>query len=148
MKVVALEKTTKTVTELAELAKEEPVVLTRAWPPVAAVRNLSGSDWESVSLASNPKFMALIEESHGPIEIREASAWKTSPRARPLDGHTPRTSKGHKKTTRARDRSVGHNRSVVAAPVNDLSRRAERIQAGRGPVSFSVLVGVPCCSEP
>jgi len=30
---------------------------------VVAVRDLSGSDWESVSLASNPKFMALIEES-------------------------------------------------------------------------------------
>jgi hypothetical protein len=63
MKVVALEKTTMTVAELAELAKEGPVVLTRAGHPVVAVKDLSGSDWESVSLASNPKFMALIEES-------------------------------------------------------------------------------------
>jgi|SRR5208337_13763 len=60
MKVVALEKTTMTI---AELAKEGPVVLTRAGQPVVAVKDLSGSDWESVSLASNPKFMALIEES-------------------------------------------------------------------------------------
>ena len=48
---------------VAELAKEGPVVLTRAGHPVVAVKDLSGSDWESVSLASNPKFMALIEES-------------------------------------------------------------------------------------
>jgi hypothetical protein len=30
---------------------------------VVSVKNVSGSDWESVSLASNPRFMALIEES-------------------------------------------------------------------------------------
>jgi hypothetical protein len=40
MKVVALEKTTMTVAELAELAKEGPVVLTRAGHPVVAVKDL------------------------------------------------------------------------------------------------------------
>jgi hypothetical protein len=63
MKVVALEKTTMTVTELVELVKEGPVVLTRDGQPVISVKDLSSSDWESVSLASNPQFMALIEES-------------------------------------------------------------------------------------
>jgi len=48
MKVVALEKTTMTVAELAELAKEGPVVLTRASRQVVTVCGLSGFDWESV----------------------------------------------------------------------------------------------------
>src|SRR5208337_3218224 len=59
MKLVALEKTTMTVAELAELAKEGPVVLTRAGRPVVAVKDLSGSDWESISLA-------FESEVHGP----------------------------------------------------------------------------------
>jgi hypothetical protein len=63
MKVVPLEQTTLTMTVLAELVKEGPVILTRDGQPLLAVKDVSGSDWESVSLASNPRFMALIEES-------------------------------------------------------------------------------------
>ena len=63
MKVVPLEQTTLTMTDLAELVKEGPVILTRDGQPLLAVKDVSGSDWESVSLASNPRFMALIEES-------------------------------------------------------------------------------------
>jgi hypothetical protein len=63
MKVVPVEKTDLTVGELAQLAKEGPVILTRKGKPLAAVRDLSGADWESVSLANNPQFAALIEES-------------------------------------------------------------------------------------
>ena len=63
MKVVPLEETTLTVPELAELVKNGPVILTRNGLPLLAVKDLSGSDWESVSLASNPRFIALIEES-------------------------------------------------------------------------------------
>ncbi len=63
MKVVPLERTTLTVPELADLVKEGPVILTRDGEPLVAVRDVSGSDWESVSLASDPRFTALIEES-------------------------------------------------------------------------------------
>ena len=48
MKVIALEKTMMTVAELAELAKEGPVGFTWAGHPVVAVKDLSGSDLESV----------------------------------------------------------------------------------------------------
>jgi hypothetical protein len=74
---VELEKTTLTVPDLAELAKKGPVILTRNGKPLAAVKDLSGSDWESISLANNPRFLALIEESrrsyreHGGIGIEE-----------------------------------------------------------------------------
>jgi len=45
------------------LAQAGTVIFTRRGKPVAALRNLSGSDWESVSLANNPQFQALIDES-------------------------------------------------------------------------------------
>jgi hypothetical protein len=63
MKVVPLEETTLTMSELAALAKEGLVIVTRNGQPMLAVKDVSGSDWESISLASNPRFMAIIEES-------------------------------------------------------------------------------------
>jgi hypothetical protein len=63
MKVLPLEETTLTVPDLAELVKEGPIVLTRNGQPWMTVKDVSGSDWESISLASNPRFMALIEQS-------------------------------------------------------------------------------------
>ncbi len=63
MKVLALEDTTLTVPDLAELVREGPVIVTRNGQPWMTVKDVSGSDWESVSLASNPRFMALIEQS-------------------------------------------------------------------------------------
>jgi hypothetical protein len=63
MKVVSLEEATLTVSQLADMVKDGPVILTRNGQPLLAVNDVSGSDWESVSLASNPQFLAIIEES-------------------------------------------------------------------------------------
>ena len=63
MKTVAVEDKTLTVEDLARLAEKEPIILTRKGQPLVAVKDLSGSDWESVSLANNPKFIAIIEDS-------------------------------------------------------------------------------------
>ena len=63
MKTIAVEETTLTAKELAALARKEIVVLTRKGNPLVAVKDLSGADWESISLANNPKFIALIEAS-------------------------------------------------------------------------------------
>jgi len=93
MKVVPLEGTTLTVPELVEMAKDEAVILTRDGQPLVAVRDVSGSDWESTALAHNPRFAAIIEESRrsyrerggiGLAELRreldlEAEADKTGP---------------------------------------------------------------------
>ncbi len=49
--------------QLEEMAKDGPVILTRNGQPLLAVQDVSGSDWESVSLASSPRFLALLEES-------------------------------------------------------------------------------------
>jgi hypothetical protein len=63
MKVLPIEGTTMSVLELAELAQHEAVILTRDGLPVVAVRDVSGSDWESASLASNARFQELINKS-------------------------------------------------------------------------------------
>ncbi len=63
MKVVPLEKTDLTLPDVAELAKGGTVILTRDGKPLAAIKDLSGSDWEAVALANNLQFRALIEES-------------------------------------------------------------------------------------
>ena len=63
MKVVPLEESRMTVPELVELAKCEAIILTRDGQPLVTVRDVSGCDWESASLANSPRFMALIEQS-------------------------------------------------------------------------------------
>lgn len=63
MKVVPLEGTTLTVPELVELARDEPVILTRDGRPLVAVRDVSDPDRDSASLAQNPRFRAIIERS-------------------------------------------------------------------------------------
>jgi hypothetical protein len=45
------------------MAREETIILTRKGAPLVAVKSLAGSDWESLSLANNSKFIAIIEES-------------------------------------------------------------------------------------
>jgi hypothetical protein len=45
------------------MAQHGPVVLTKDGQPCATLEDVSGSDWESTSLAHNPEFTALIERS-------------------------------------------------------------------------------------
>jgi hypothetical protein len=52
-----------TLPDLAELVRTGTVILTRKGKPLAAVKDLSNSDWECVSLANNPRFLELIEDS-------------------------------------------------------------------------------------
>src|SRR5436305_1097108 len=63
MKVIPVEGTNVTLPDVAKLAKEGTVILTKSGKPVAAIRDVSGSDWESISLAANPQFRKLIEDS-------------------------------------------------------------------------------------
>ena len=58
-----MEETSLTVPNLAEMVKEGPVIVTQNGQPLLAVKDVSGSDLESVSLASNPRFMAIIKDS-------------------------------------------------------------------------------------
>jgi hypothetical protein len=63
MKTVAMENSTLTAEELVDLAEHEPVILTRNGEPLVSIKNVSGSDWETVSLSNHPEFTAMIEAS-------------------------------------------------------------------------------------
>jgi hypothetical protein len=63
VKLVPVEREDLTLPDLAEMAKDGPVILTRKGRPVVAVKDLAGQDWECVSLANNPRFVAIIEAS-------------------------------------------------------------------------------------
>jgi hypothetical protein len=63
MKLVPVETTKLTLPDIAELAKAGTIVLTRRGRPLATAKSVAGSDWESVALANNPDFIAIIEES-------------------------------------------------------------------------------------
>jgi antitoxin (DNA-binding transcriptional repressor) of toxin-antitoxin stability system len=51
------------LSDYAKKVKKELVVVTKEGKPVAALVSISNADIETVSLSSNPKFIALIERS-------------------------------------------------------------------------------------
>jgi len=75
---VKLSDITGSLSDYARKGLREPVVVTKRGKPVVAVMPLTKyDDWESVSLATNPKFMEIIERSranareHGRITLEE-----------------------------------------------------------------------------
>ena len=70
MKLLPIEGNKKSISELAQMARTGPVILTQHGKPMAAVKDLSGKDWESISLANNPQFMAIIESSRRSFRLK------------------------------------------------------------------------------
>jgi hypothetical protein len=70
MKLLPIEGNKKSIAELAQMARTGPVILTQHGKPMAAVKDLSGKDWESISLANNPQFMAIIESSRRSFRLK------------------------------------------------------------------------------
>jgi prevent-host-death family protein len=63
MKTIEMDDAKGTLAEYARGLKREPVILTRRGKPVAALVSVEDADWESISLSTNPEFMAIIERS-------------------------------------------------------------------------------------
>ncbi len=63
MNRIELEETDLTLPDLAKMLKTGTVILMRKGKPLAAVKALAGKDWEPISLANNPRFLDLVEES-------------------------------------------------------------------------------------
>lgn len=63
MKTVEMSEATRALSELAEPGRHEPVIVTRHGKPVAAVVPIEDTDLETLSLGTNPDFLALIAES-------------------------------------------------------------------------------------
>ena len=95
MRTIDIAKATGQLREYAESASQEPVVVTRSGKPIAAVIGVDDFDFESLSLSTNPKFIALIAQSRARLE-REGGIPDAEVR-RQL-GLTP--SKGKRKTTK------------------------------------------------
>lgn len=78
MKTVRLSEVTGSLSEYAREERPEPLVVTRRGRPIVAVTPLTKyDDHESVSLATNPKFLEIIERSrasaveHGTIPLAD-----------------------------------------------------------------------------
>ena len=63
MKTIDVTKATLPLSDYAKKIKKEPIVVTKEGKPVAALVGITNADVETVSLSSNPKFIALIERS-------------------------------------------------------------------------------------
>jgi prevent-host-death family protein len=63
MKVIELTEATETLATYAAEVAQGPVIITVAGKPVAALVAIENADLETVSLSTNPAFLALIERS-------------------------------------------------------------------------------------
>lgn len=64
MKTLKLSDITGSLSDIARKGLREPVFVTKRGKPVIALVPLTKcDDWESVSLSTNPKFLAIIERS-------------------------------------------------------------------------------------
>jgi hypothetical protein len=63
MKTIDVADATGTLSEYAAKGLREAVVVTRRGKPLLAVTPIRSGDWESIALASNPRFQAIIERS-------------------------------------------------------------------------------------
>lgn len=64
MKTLKLTEITGSLSDIARKGLREPVFVTKRGKPVIALVPLTKyDDWESVSLSTNPRFLAIIERS-------------------------------------------------------------------------------------
>ncbi len=63
MKTLELDEAPEHITKVALNVNEEPVVLTTDGKPVAVLLSIDDVDLETLSVATNPKFLAIIERS-------------------------------------------------------------------------------------
>ncbi len=63
MKTLELKKATKTLANYAKSVDREAVLVLRNGKPMAVLSSARGMDAESISLANNPRFLAVIEKS-------------------------------------------------------------------------------------
>ena len=72
MKRIKLGEATAPLSEYVKALDNEPVIVTRNGVPVAALVAIQDADWESLSLSTNPDFIALIVRSRARQKAGEA----------------------------------------------------------------------------
>ncbi|MBI2358002.1 MAG: type II toxin-antitoxin system prevent-host-death family antitoxin [Deltaproteobacteria bacterium] len=68
MKKVELKQASAPLSAYAIKAKKEPIIVTKAGKPIAAVVPIRNADGETVSLSTNRKFLAIIERSRSRLK--------------------------------------------------------------------------------
>jgi len=63
MKTIDVADATDALSDYAKKGLKEALVVTRHGKPVLALTPIKKDDWESIALATNPNFMAIIERS-------------------------------------------------------------------------------------
>ena len=63
MKIIEMAEATATLADYAREVAVEPVIVTVGDKPVAALVSIENADLETVSLSTNPNFLAIIERS-------------------------------------------------------------------------------------
>ena len=63
MKTIDIADATASLSDYAAKGLKEAVVVTRGGKPVLALTPIRKGDWESIALATNPKFLAIVERS-------------------------------------------------------------------------------------
>ncbi len=63
MRRLELSEATAPLAEYAQELQDDPIILTRGNKPVAALIALDDADWETISLSTNPRFLAILERS-------------------------------------------------------------------------------------
>ncbi len=79
MKTIELSKAPPALAEAARDTVNTPLIITKNGKPYAAFLSVQEADWESIRLATSPKFRAIIERSRArqhreggisPVEMR------------------------------------------------------------------------------
>jgi antitoxin (DNA-binding transcriptional repressor) of toxin-antitoxin stability system len=63
VKTIDIADATASLSEYAEKELEEAVVVTRRGKPILALTPIRKGDWESLAVATHPKFLAIVERS-------------------------------------------------------------------------------------
>jgi len=63
MKTINVGDATDTLSDYARKGLKEALVVTRRGKPLLALTTTRRGDWESIAVATNPKFLAIIERS-------------------------------------------------------------------------------------
>jgi hypothetical protein len=63
MKTIDVADATETLSDYARKGLKEALVVTRRGKPLMALTPIRKGDWESIAIATNQKFLAIIERS-------------------------------------------------------------------------------------
>ena len=102
MTTLEIQEATASLAEYVRDVVKEPLIVSRKGRPVAALVSIENADWETVSLSTNPWFLALIQRSRKRQE-REGGISSEEMRSRlglPSKGPTPRSSRRPQKRRR------------------------------------------------